>query len=582
MWYLRKLARPIGALLLTSLAAGLLTAIDVSVAGAALPGETKEQMDRRMAWWREGKFGMFIHWGLYAIPAGEWKGKKVSGIGEWIMHRGNIPVEEYAPLQKQFNPVKFNAQQWVDIAKRAGMKYIVITSKHHDGFCLFDSKLTDYDVMGSPFRRDILKELADECHQQGIRICWYHSIMDWYQPDAKGANFPKYAQHMRGQLKELLTNYGKIGVLWFDGEWINEWTEEQGRQLEQYIRGLQPDLIVNNRVGKRKRSPGDFGTPEQTIPATGMPGWDWETCMTMNNTWGFKKDDHNWKSTEDIIRKLVDIVSKGGNFLLNVGPTAEGLIPQPSVDRLDAVGKWLDINGASIYGTSASAFSRLSWGRCTQKPGVLYLHVFQWPADGQLVVPGLQNKVRKAYLLADADRKELETARADDNLVVTVPAKAPDPIDTVVVLEIEGEPKIVQPAVAQVPGKPVTLHARDAYTHGETIRYESGGGKDNIGFWTDPKDWVHWVLRINRPGTFEVEMVYACPNVSGGSQYVLEVAGQQLPGKVDGTGSWTQFETHKLGTLKLSEDRHALSVKAKNLVGEGVMNLQSIVLIPIK
>jgi len=578
---MRSLVRPIGVVLLAGVVACPLAMMIAGNAQAALPNETKEEMDKRMAWWREGKFGMFIHWGLYAIPAGEWKGKKVSGIGEWIMHRAQIPKEEYAPLQKQFNPVKFDAEQWVGIAKRAGMKYIVITSKHHDGFCLFDSKLTDYDIMGTPYQRDVLKALADECHKQGIKICWYHSIMDWYHPDAKGKDFPKYVEHMRGQLKELLTNYGKIGVLWFDGEWIGEWTEEQGRELEKYIRGLQPDLIVNNRVGKRKRSPGDFGTPEQHIPATGMPGWDWETCMTMNNTWGFKKDDHNWKSTQDLIRKLVDIVSKGGNFLLNVGPTAEGLIPQPSVERLAEIGRWMDVNGQSIYGTTASPFARLAWGRCTKKPGLLFLHVFDWPADGKLVVPGLENEVGRAYLLADANRA-LEVTRAGERIVIDLPQKAPDPIDTVVVLAIEGEPKVVQPATVQAPDRTLTLHARDAFTHGENIRYEQGGGKDNIGFWTDPADWVHWVLRIDHAGKFDVEITYACPNMSAGSEYVVEVAGQQLSGKVQGTGSWTQFQTEKLGTLDLPAERHTLNVKAKNLVGEGVMNLQSIVFRPVK
>ncbi len=443
---LKQLARPLGVLLLVCVGV-VLPATSVREAAAALSDEIKEQKDRRMAWWREAKFGLFIHWGLYAIPAGEWKGKKVRGIGEWIMHHGRIPKEEYAPLQKQFNPVKFNAKQWVDIAKGAGMKYIVITSKHHDGFCLFDSKLTDYDIMGTPFKRDVLKELADECHKQGIEICWYHSIMDWGHPDAKGKTFPKYVRHMRGQLKELLTNYGRIGVLWFDGEWIREWTEPQGIELEKYIRGIQPDLIVNNRVGKRKHSPGDFGTPEQKIPATGMPGWDWETCMTMNNTGGFKKDDHDWKSTKDLIRKLVDIASKGGNFLLNVGPTAEGLIPQPSVERLAAMGRWMDANGQSIYGTTASPFKRLPWGRCTKKPGVLYLHVFDWPADGKLVIPGLGNKVKKVYLFVEP-KKSLEVARADENVTIKLPAAAPDPIDTVVVLQIEGAAHVVKPDAA--------------------------------------------------------------------------------------------------------------------------------------
>jgi alpha-L-fucosidase len=582
MFQMIRPVRPWGVGVVACVVAGWLLAVAARNAEAALPGETKEQIDRRMAWWREAKFGMFIHWGLYAVAAGEWKGKRVSGAGEWIMERGRIPRDEYAQLQKQFNPVKFDARRWVAIAKGAGMKYIVITSKHHDGFCLFDSKLTDYDVMGTPFRRDVLKELADECHRQGIQICWYHSIMDWYQPDARGENFPRYAAHMRGQLKELLTNYGRVGVLWFDGEWINEWTEQQGRELEKYIRGLQPDLIVNNRVGKRRRSPGDFGTPEQEIPATGTPGWDWETCMTMNNTWGYRKDDHNWKSTGDLIHKLVDIVSKGGDFLLNVGPTGEGLIPEPSVERLAAMGKWLEQNGQSIYGTTASPFPRLAWGRCTQKPGRLYLHVFDWPGDGQLMVPGLENPVQKAYLLARADGAPLEVTRSGDQTLLRVPAKAPDPIDTVVVLEIEGPAKVALPAIRQRDDRTIQLHARDAELHGETIRYELGGGKDNVGFWTDPQDWVSWILRVNRPGSFELEITYACPNASAGSQYVVAVAGQQLTGTVKGTGSWTQFQSQKLGTVKLPDDRLVLTVKAKNLVREGVMNLQAIVLRPVK
>jgi len=564
--------------LLLCMGVSLFAGTAIRTARAALPDETKQQKDKRMAWWREGKFGMFIHWGLYAIPAGEWKGKKVSGIGEWIMHRAHIPKEEYAPLQKQFNPVKFNAQQWVGIAKRAGMKYIVITSKHHDGFCLFDSKLTDYDITGTPFKRDVLKELADECHKQGIEICWYHSIMDWYHPDARGGSFPKYADHMRGQLKELLTNYGKIGVLWFDGEWIGEWSQAQGIELEKYVRGIQPQLIVNNRVGKRKRGPGDFGTPEQHIPATGMPGWDWETCMTMNNTWGYKKDDHNWKSTQDLLHKLVDIVSKGGNFLLNVGPTAEGVIPQPSVDRLAEIGRWMDTNAQSIYGTTASPFKRLAWGRCTQKPGILYLHVFNWPADGKLVVPGLTNKARGAYLLAEP-KKALKTLRVGENIEVSLPAKAPDPIDTVVVLQIEGEPDVGEATTTQAGDRSIVLHARDATLQGANIRYEQGDGKDNIGFWTDPQDYVTWALRVQTAGEFRVELTYACTN-PGGSRYAVEVAGQKLEGQVKPTGSWTDFKTEKIGSVKLSKDRHTLSVRAKNLVGEGVMNLRSVRLTP--
>ncbi len=547
-------------------------------APAAIPGETRQEKDSRMQWWRDGKLGMFVHWGLYAIPAGEWKGKKVPGIGEWIMHRGQIPKEEYSKLQEEFNPVKYQPEQWVRLAKQAGMKYIVITSKHHDGFCLFDSKLTGYDVTGTPYGRDLLKPLAEACRKEGIRICWYHSIMDWHHPEAHNA---KYFAYMRGQLEELLTNYGDIGVLWFDGEWIGEWTEQQGVELEKFARRLQPKLIVNNRVGKRKRSPGDFGTPEQHIPATGMPGWDWETCMTMNDTWGFRKDDHNWKSTEDLIHKLVDIVSKGGNFLLNVGPTDQGEIPQPSAKRLAEIGAWMEVNNQSIYGTTASPFKQLPWGRCTKKPGLLYLHVFDWPGDGKLIVPGLQNDIAKAYLLADDAKATLRTARVEGDVVVSLPAKPLDAIDTVVVLEIDGQPSVTQGDVKQADDRSLTLLARDADTHGSNIKYESSAGKDNIGFWTDPDDYVSWVCRIDTPGKFNVEIAYAC-TAPGGSGYVVEVGGRQIEAETGATGAWTSFETQSLGKVTLTADRHILTVKAKGLHGEGVMNLKSVVLKPLK
>jgi len=428
-------------------------------------GKNALSKDERMDWWRNDRFGMFIHWGLYAVPAGEWKGEKVSGIGEWIMERANIPVSEYEPLAKQFNPVKFDAEQWVKIAKNAGMKYIVITSKHHDGFCLWDTKYTDYDVIdATPFKRDILAELTEECRKQGIRLCLYHSIMDWHHPDAQAPFYPKYNDtsksnpnfdryveyYLKGQLKELVQNYGPLGILWFDGEWIKDWTREMGWDVYEYCLSLQPDTIVNNRVGNGRQGmrglsksdefAGDYGTPEQEIPATGLPGLDWETCMTMNDTWGYKSYDNNWKSREDLLHKLVDIASKGGNFLLNVGPTAEGLIPGPSVERLAAIGEWMNLNSESIYGTTASPLGEVPWGRCTAKPGKLYLHVFDWPESGKLEVPGLKNKVKKAYLLADKKRaKLLVTPAGREKVVITVPSKATDPVNTVIVLQIENK-----------------------------------------------------------------------------------------------------------------------------------------------
>lgn len=424
--------------------------------------ETAQERDDRMAWWREARFGLFIHWGLYAIPAGEWKDR--TDHAEWILTTAQIPVAEYEKFAPRFNPAKFNPEKWVKAAKDAGMKYIVITSKHHDGFCLFDSKMTDYDVMdATPFKRDILKELADECRRQGIRMCWYYSIMDWHHPDylprrkwetrsSEGADFDRYVEYMKGQVKELLTNYGEIGVMWFDGEWEYTWTRERGIDLYNYVRSIAPDAIINNRVGKGRagmagtydpeRASGDFGTPEQEIPATGL-GYDWETCMTMNDHWGYNKNDHNWKSTKDLIQKLVDIASKGGNFLLNVGPTAEGLYPQESIVRLKDMGEWMRKNGESIYGTTASQFENLEWGRSTTKGHTLYLHVFDWPEDNKLVVPGLVSRAQKVYLLADR-QTELSCDYQAGTAVISLPEKSVDPYASVVGLEFSGIPEVVR------------------------------------------------------------------------------------------------------------------------------------------
>jgi alpha-L-fucosidase len=420
-----------------------------------------QEHDRRMSWWREARFGMFIHWGLYAVPAGEWKG--TTNHAEWILTTAQIPVNEYEKFSPQFNPVKFNAKEWVRIAKEAGMKYIVITSKHHDGFCLWNSKLTEYDIIdATPFKRDILRELTRECKRQGIRMCFYHSIMDWHHPDylprrgwekrsSEGADFSRYVSYMKGQVAEIIQGYSP-GVLWFDGEWESTWDADLGDDLYAYVRSLQSDIIVNNRVSKGragmagtydpKKFAGDFGTPEQEIPATGL-GYDWETCMTMNDHWGYNKHDDNWKSREELIRKLIDIASKGGNFLLNVGPKADGTFPQPSIERLKAMGEWMKINGESVYGTSASLFENLPWGRSTTKPRKLYLHVFDWPKDGRLEVPGLLTRAESVYFLAEP-KKQLATSYGEGSTFVSVPAEGIDPVATVIVMEFDREPEIVR------------------------------------------------------------------------------------------------------------------------------------------
>lgn len=415
----------------------------------------------RMQWWREARFGMFVHWGLYALPAGEWGGE--TGHGEWIRDSARIPLSEYEGLQARFDPVRFDADAWVALAREAGMRYLVVTSKHHDGFALFDSAESEWDVRATPFGRDVLAELSAACARGGVRFAAYHSIMDWHHPDylprrpwetdrpSAGADFERYEDYLHAQVRELITKY-RPAVLWFDGEWESTWTHARGVELYELCRALDPALIVNNRVdvhrggmagfSAAREAVGDFGTPEQEIPAGGLPGVDWETCMTMNDHWGWNAADHSWKSVEELVRNLIDVASKGGNYLLNVGPKADGAFPDEAVERLRGIGAWMARHGEAIHGTSASPFEPFAWGRCTTKRDgadtILYLHIFERPADGRLVLPGLGSEPRSAGWLA-GPRLLLPVHREGTDIVVELPATLPDPIASVVSLGVEGE-----------------------------------------------------------------------------------------------------------------------------------------------
>jgi alpha-L-fucosidase len=418
----------------------------------AISAQTQESpaaKEARMAWWKDAKFGLFIHWGIYSVAAGEYNGQK--DYGEWLMYEAKVPIPEYEKLAPQFNPTQFNAEEWVTMAKNAGMKYIVITSKHHDGFGIFDSKVSNYDIMDrTPFQRDPLRELADECRKQGIKLCFYHSIMDWHHPHATKADFSRYRdEYMLPQLKELLTNYGDIGVLWFDGEWIEEWTEEQGKALYNYIRGLQPNIIINNRVGKGRngmqgmntseKAAGDFGTPEQEILAE-KSTLDWESCMTMNDHWGYCRNDKNFKPTEELIWNLIDITAKGGNFLLNVGPTGTGLFPQESIDRLRQIGDWVKVNNTAIYGTTP-------WQHWQEGDDIRYTHgkngdvfalIRHCPSALLLkkITPNLDSKI---YLLGQ--EQPIPWKQGKEGVELQLPANLNT--NNAIVLRIKGQPTVV-------------------------------------------------------------------------------------------------------------------------------------------
>ncbi len=439
------------------------------------PASLDSARDRRMQWFNEAKFGMFIHWGVYSQAGGEWKG--TTNHAEWLQLTAKIPIAAYTELAKQFNPVKFNADEWAQIASDAGMKYMVLTSKHHDGFAMFDSPSNPYNILKvTPFGRDPVKELAAACAKHGLKFCVYYSLgRDWHDPDVPtgspgNARFPpgsrsnlvdypdeskkdfaKYFERkVKPQVRELLTQYGPMGIMWFDTP--EKITPAQSAELLALIRGLQPDCIVNARIGNKL---GDYGTPEQEIPS-GKSTQAWETCMTLNGHWGYNSHDANWKSTATLLRNLIDIVSKGGNYLLNVGPTGAGVIPPESVERLRAIGAWLKTNGEALYGAGMTPFGPElgafdatkkdkktgkpqfvpgeEW-RCTTKAGKLYIHLFKWPGE-KFTVAGLKGKAVKAWLLADPARKPLALAQDGARLIVTLPAAAPDPLASVLCVEL--------------------------------------------------------------------------------------------------------------------------------------------------
>jgi alpha-L-fucosidase len=552
-------------------------------------------------WFHDAKFGMFVHWGPYSQLAGEWNGRQVQ-VGknaEWIMKELEIPVSEYRKLAREMNPYRFDANEWVTLAKDAGMKYIVVTAKHHDGFAMYKSKVSSYNIVDwTPFKRDPLKELSEACAEAGLKFCVYYSHReDWDHQGGYGngwdydndwgsdvydrEEFEKYLEEKaKPQLQELLSSYGPVGLVWFDR---GMYTSEQGKEFVSIVHGIQPSALINGRVGHYdQESLGDY----QSMNDNGMPpgGLEeyWETPMTLNDTWGFSKFDTLWKSGETVIHRLVEIVSRGGNYLLNIGPKGDGQIPDATVEIFRKVGPWVERNAESIYGTTANPFGELPWGYCTVRGNRLYLFVRDWPKDGELILSGLQNRVTSAYMLTDKSTK-LKVRRDDKKIHIILPLNATDDPISVLALEIDGAPQVDRQVAFQDETGRIDLTYLTVVTQGKTMTRFNRKGGFHISRWTGPEDTSSWLIYADKPGKFKVSLNYAANREWEGRTFEITIGKSSLEGNVNYTGDWYEYCDFPCGYIELPKaGEYRITIRPKELGDTYLMYLRSMSLIPVE
>jgi alpha-L-fucosidase len=567
--------------------------------------ESMKTRDQRMAWWRKGRFGMFIHWGVYSPLGGTWQGKPVSGYAEHIQRKLKIPIPVYREkIVSQFNPTEFDADEWVRLAKDAGMEYLVITAKHHDGVAMWPSKVSTYNIHdGSAFKRDPMQELKAACDRHGVKFGFYYShAFDWgdefgpgndwdfknpggdrnlyggrnWWEDAEGKTFlPRVRKYVDGksipQIEELIRNYHPA-IIWFDTP--HKLPPAYNYDILKAVRTTGPDVVVNGRL---LRGYGDYDStadrPAEFSPHDG----DWEGIPTTNESYGYNQNDHSHKPPAHFIQLVAKAAARGGNLLMNIGPMGNGKFDARDVEILRGISAWMKINGDSVHGTDRTPLPVQAWGESTRKGDALYLHVFDWPKDGKLTVGGLKTNVTGAYLLSDAAKSPLTVKRVNElDVQVDVPKAAPDVVDSVVVVQCEGTPAADARRLLATNQKNF-LRAFDGQLHGDTIKFGPGKRQDAYAFdWTQRSEYVAWPVRITAPGTFDVTASYDAEGKSDGSTYRLTVAGQELPGRVRPGKEVDE----PIGQVKLEPGSYEIRVEPKTIVGGELMRLRAVTLAP--